>query len=242
MSFERARRSPLLSTLAGWPRRVLAALCLLAAGATFFLAPAAGRARPALDADAVPVVVAARALAAGRVLAADDLRLTQWPRAIAPTNRLADPNAAVGRAVGAAMARGEPFTTSRLLDTAIAAALGPSEVAVTVTLRESAAASIIQPGALIDLYGTEASSVLADGGSISTTRPDASSRASPSPLISAARVLAVLPTESAGAPPSSADGSTGPAPVVVLAVNHAVVGRLAGQSVDTMLATLRPAQ
>jgi Flp pilus assembly protein CpaB len=214
MFASRSRHSPLISRLAGWPRRTLAVACLLLAVASLLLGRTGRADRAASSAPAATlatVLVAARPLAAGTVLDAADLRALAWPESLAPATVLADAHAAIGRTVGAAMARGEPLTASRLLDTSISAALSRNQVAVTVNLQQQSRASILSAGALVDLYAAGAAG---------------------RPLVSAARVLAVL------AP--SAAAQDGPLSVV-LAVSRAEVGRLAGQPIETILATLRPA-
>jgi Flp pilus assembly protein CpaB len=239
MTFTRGRPRPLLSVLAGWPRRLLAGACLLAAVLTQLVSwgqPDPQDVRPAT----ASVLVAARPLGPGQVLRDSDIRAEAWPLDLAPVSALPDARSAVGHRVGSAMARGEPLTTSRLLDTSIAAALSPTQVAVTLTLREPANASVLRAGASIDLYAA-ADSVLADGQAAisSGVGSGRDARASPEPLISGARVLA---TASATVADSSAPSPADVPLTVVVAVNGSVVGRLAGQPFDTLIATLRPAQ
>ncbi|MDQ1743001.1 MAG: hypothetical protein QOE23_1340, partial [Pseudonocardiales bacterium] len=153
-----SRLSGLLAVLAGWPRRVAAALCLLLA-----VVSALGSAGSPAPPHRTPLVVTARPLAPGTLLAAADLATVDWPAQLVPTGavrRLAD---VLGHIVAAGMTRGEPLTEARLLDTGISAALTPGQVALTIGLAGGNQATILQAGALVDLYAADSDTALSTG-------------------------------------------------------------------------------
>lgn len=208
-----------LSALAGWPRRVAALLCLglaLVSALTSHSPPAEGRSSP--------VVVAAKPLPPGTVLAAADLAAVLWPAAIVPAAAVARLSDALGHVVGAAMSRGEPLTAARLLDTGISAALGPGQVALTIGLAGGNQAAILQAGALVDLYPANPDTALIQG-----QPPPAASRQ----LGAGVRVLAVLP--------AAEDGATaGSGPSLVIAADRGTAARLADHPAGQFVASLVP--
>jgi len=126
-------------------RRALAAVCAGVAvlAGLRVLAPA--------PAATVPVLVAAHDLAAGSVLAADDLTHAAYSPALVPSRLADDP---VGRVLAAPMRRGEPVTDVRLV--------GPSLtdgydglVAVPVRLPDAGSVALLQVGDHIDLVATD---------------------------------------------------------------------------------------
>lgn len=112
-------------------RRSLALRWLLVAAAAAFAAVQVDRLGAAAEAsrrawgDAVPVAVAARPLAAGTVVDADDVTVERWPRAVVPDDALTDPP--VGQVVVAAIVAGEAVVPARLAPAGLtgAAALVP---------------------------------------------------------------------------------------------------------------------
>lgn len=192
-------------------------LCLLL-GVLAFLRPSAG---PAARSGAT-VVVTTRALRPGAVVTVADVRAAQWPADTVPTAALERVADVVGHPVGAAMARGEPVTTSRLLNTSISRSLTTGQVALAITLANREQAAIVQPGALISLYATADSAPLVEGRAIS-----GSSHA----LAPDVRVLAVLP---------AAEGADRTQFGVVIATYPSTAARLAAQPVGALLATLIP--
>lgn len=215
------RFDALAATLTGWPRRVLAALCLGLAVLSF-LRSSSG---PGVSGGAT-VLVTTRSLQPGTVLAAADVRAARWPVADVPGGTIARPADVIGRPIGAAMARGEPVTASRLLNTAISRSLTAGQVALAVTLATGEQAAIVQPGALISLYATADSAPLVEGQAV-PGHVAAGNRA----LASAVRVLAVLP--------DSGDGHSSQFGVVI-ATDPGTAARLAGQPLGALLATLLP--
>src|SRR4051812_50031977 len=83
-----------LPRIGRWPRLLVAGTCLLLA-----LASAVGghQAVDAPAATAQPVVVAARPLPAGHLLARADLALARWPTAGRPAGARSDPSTVAGR-------------------------------------------------------------------------------------------------------------------------------------------------
>lgn len=126
-------------------RRTLAAVCAA-------LAVLAGiqAARPA-DHATVPVTVAARDLASGTVLTADDVVVTRLPVGSAPKGL--DPHA-VGRTLAAPIRQGEPVTDVRLVGPALVAAY-PSRVALPVRIADADAVGLLRVGNRVDLVAAD---------------------------------------------------------------------------------------
>lgn len=212
----RHRLAGLLNNFAGWPRRIAASLCLLLALLSAFTSHT--RTAP----HQAPVVVSARSLLPGTVLAAADLRSALWPEMTVPAAAVTRVSDAIGHTVGAAMTRGEPITAARLLDTGITAALAPGQVALTISLASGNQAAILRSGAVVDLYSTAAEANLVEG------KPLPGSR-SGHQLATNVRVLAVLP------PSESSGGSS-----LVIATDRATAARLADLPAGPILASLVP--
>lgn len=144
--------------------RALLAAGLAAAAVASGLSAVAPAAAPT-----VPVLTAARDLAAGAVLAADDLEPAAVPRDLVPDGALGDPAAAVGRVVAGPVRRGEPLTDVRLLGAALLPAGG--SVAVPVRLAEPATGALVRAGDVVDVLsaspeGGSAAAVVATGLSV----------------------------------------------------------------------------
>jgi pilus assembly protein CpaB len=209
-----------LTFLAGWPRRIAALLCLALAllSAVTSHAPSAGHTSP--------VVVTAKPMRPGAVLAATDLALAPWPDALMPTAAVVRLSDALGRTVGAAMTRGEPLTSARLLDTGISAALDPGQVALTIGLAGGNQAAILQAGAVVDLYAATGDTAVIQG------QPPPAGVASRRLGVNV-RVLAVMPAD--------ADAATGGAgPSLVIAADRTTAARLADHPTGQFLASLVP--
>jgi pilus assembly protein CpaB len=210
---------PLLTALAGWPRRVGALICLALAalGALGFGGHAA---RAALGS----VLVASRSLQPGVVLAAADLSSARWPANSVPTGALRRDADAIGRRLAGALARGQPIQLGSLLEPAIATALGSGQVATTVTLADPHQVTILASGSRVDLYGAASTGAgfgqgTVEGGAVARN----------------VLVLAILPaTELSGdlSPPSS--------PGLIIATDPTTAGRLAAHMSAPFLATLVP--
>jgi Flp pilus assembly protein CpaB len=188
-------------------RRPLAAL---SAG----LAVAAGlHAVAAPSPHTVPVVVAARDLAAGAPVRAGDVRTAAFRPGSVPAGLVADP---VGRTLASPLRAGEPVTDARLLGPALARA-SPGGVAVPVRLSDPGTAALLRVGDQVDLVSTDPQ----DG---STT-------------VLASRVLVLaLPAETdSDGVAGAAAGGTLTGRVVVLAVPVADVTSVSGASVTHFL-------
>ena len=95
------------------------------------------------------VLTAARDLAGGSVLSADDLVVADVPRALVPGGALAATTAAVGRLVAGPVRAGEALTDVRL----VGAGLLPAgdEVAAPVRVAEPATAALVRTGDVVDV-------------------------------------------------------------------------------------------
>jgi Flp pilus assembly protein CpaB len=112
-------------------------VALACAGLAFVSVRAlAARAAASGPARTVPVVVAARDLEAGSLLAVDDLKLADVPDP-APPASLTDPSTAVGALAVTPFVAGEPVTSTRLAEPAgpLVARVPPGLLGVTVTAR-----------------------------------------------------------------------------------------------------------
>lgn len=124
--------------------RVLLAAGLAAASVAAGLAAVA----PA-PAPTVSVLTAARDLAPGAVLGADDVVAAAVPRALVPTGALTDLAATAGRLLAGPVRRGEPLTDVRLLGAGL---LPPGDqLAVPVRLAEPATGALVQAGDRVDV-------------------------------------------------------------------------------------------
>lgn len=206
--------------LSGWPRRVAAVLCLLLAAVS-----ALGRPESPVSQHRSPIVVTAKQVGPGTVLAASDLVTVGWPDELLPSGAVTRAADALGHTVAAAMTRGEPVTAARLLDTGISAALHPGQVALTIGLASGEQAAILQAGALVDLYAAGSDSALVAG----SPPPSGTGRLLGSNL----RVLAVLPTQAE--PAAAASG-----PSLVIAADRSTAARFADHPAGQFLASLVP--
>lgn len=155
------------------------------------------------------VLVAARDLAGGAVVGADDLRTTAVPAGFVPDGALEDVAGAVGRVVAGAVRAGEPLTDVRLLGAGL---LPPgAEVAVPVRVAEPATGALVRAGDVIDVL-----SASPEGGESATT------------VASSVRVLSVpLPGD------DPAEGA-----LLVVAATRSTAGRLAAAAVTGRLSVL----
>lgn len=201
---QRVRAVRVLARLAGWPRRVAAVTFALTA-VLLMMRPDAP-APPTIAAQAsVPVVVAARDLAAGTTLTRAHLRTTGLPSGAVPAGAARDLPSAVGRVVAGPVRRGEPLTDARLLGPGLTAGLDATEAtAVPVRLADPESGALVRPGDRVDVLGT-------------AVEPDGGSRGDAVTFATSVRVLAVVRGDEA------ADGV-----LLVVATAPAVARRLAG--------------
>lgn len=133
-------------------RRILAAvLALLAVGLAVLP-----------DSPTVDVVVAARDLAPGVPLSADDVRVVAVPPSLAPAGTVSAADASGRALVGPARA-GEPLTDARL------APVDPGVSSVAVRLSDAGVAGLLRPGSRVDVVGA-GSHVLAADASVVAVR------------------------------------------------------------------------
>jgi pilus assembly protein CpaB len=98
-----------------------------------------------------PVVVAARDVPAGAVLAAGDLLIVRRPPGELPGGAVVDPSAAVGRTLGSGMRSGEALTDARLVGSGLLAGRPSSEVAAPVRIADGEAAALLRAGDRVDV-------------------------------------------------------------------------------------------
>jgi Flp pilus assembly protein CpaB len=132
-----------------WSRTVVARR--IAAGGLVVLAAVAAW-RPDPGDDRADVVVAARDLAPGIELTADDVRLETRTAATVPEGAQADLATVVGTRLAGPARRGETLTDVRLLSPRLAeASAGPNARIVPLHLDEAAVLDLIRPGDVVDV-------------------------------------------------------------------------------------------
>jgi Flp pilus assembly protein CpaB len=138
-----------------WSRTIAARR--IAAGALVVLAAAAAL-RPDPADERSDIVVAARDLAPGMELSADDVRLESLTATMVPDGSQSDMAAVVGTTLAGPARRGEPLTDVRLLSPRLAeAAAGPMARIVPLHLADTALVDLVRPGDVVDvLAATEA--------------------------------------------------------------------------------------
>lgn len=172
------------------------------------------------------VVVAARDLAAGHTLTADDLRLVRMPRTLAPAGTVAQPADVEGRQVVVDVPAGLPLVAGVLGGGRFGLEAPVGTVAVPIRLADAAVAGLLRPGDRIDLVAP--SDVWAGPGAEATTV-----------LARAALVLDVT-TDQASEDPGllGVGASQGAEPLVVVAVGAEEGHRLAASGVGSLGAVL----
>lgn len=157
----------------------------------------------------VRVLAAARDLAPGTRLAAQDVRVLELPPSAAPAGVLRDGTGVAGRVLGGAMRAGEALTDVRLLGAGLAAP--PGEVAVPVRVAEPALPLLLQAGDRIDVLAAS------PAGQVSATT-----------VVAGVTVLAVPQVE----------GDRGDGALVVVAAPPAAAARLAAAAVTSRLSVV----
>ncbi|WP_418060359.1 SAF domain-containing protein [Pimelobacter simplex] len=130
-------------------RRLLAALLLAGATASSLhvLAPP--------DPPTAAVLVAARDLPAGRVLAPGDLTSAPLPPGVLPAGAVPPGSPPLGRALAAPLRRGEPLTDVRLVGPGLATGQPSGTVAVPIRLADAGQAALLAAGDVLDLLATD---------------------------------------------------------------------------------------
>ncbi len=126
-------------------RRILAGLLALVAVGVAVLP----------DGSTVAVLVAARDLAPGVALGADDVRLVTVPPSLSPAGAVSQ-REALGRGLVSAARAGEPLTDARL------APVDPGVSSVAVRLADAGVAGLLRPGSRVDVVGAESRVLAAD--------------------------------------------------------------------------------
>ena len=194
-------------------RRVVAAGCVAVAVALGLssLTPS----KPAV----VPVVAAARDLAAGTVLTPDDVRWVSLPVAVEPTGALTAMSDAVGHAVAGPIRDGEPITDVRLDGGAAAGGVtdaplappGDGLVATPVRLADVQAAGLLRVGERVDVLAA----IPQPGTPAAASADSAASAASAVVVAEDVRVVATPTTPDGGS--AALDSTAGDGALVVLA-------------------------
>ena len=151
----------------------------------------------------IPIVIVSRDLMPGHVLTRSDLAVADWPRDLGPAGAVPDPQALVGRALGAGMSRGEAVTPARVRGPGLLTGALPGFVASHIRLGDPAMAAMAAPGDHVDLISSAGQVVASD-----------------------VVVLAVDSGSEGGSGWSTKSGS-GPPSGVVVAVEGGEAGRLA---------------
>ncbi len=146
---------------ARWRRRVLRRLVSAVLAATAVLLVVLELRPPAEPVTAA--LVAARDVPAGAVLAEADLRVDHVPRAAVQPGGLSSVADAVHRRVGAALARGESVTASRLVPRGALDGLPAGRVALHVVSADPAAVDLLAPGLAARVYPAAGGPALAVG-------------------------------------------------------------------------------
>ncbi|MEU4740955.1 SAF domain-containing protein [Actinosynnema sp. NPDC023658] len=103
----------------------------------------------------VDVLVAARDLAPGVALGADDVRVVAVPPSLSPAGVVSRAEA-LGRGLVGAARSGEPLTDARL------APVDPEVSSVAVRLSDAGVVGLLRPGSRVDVVGAESQVLAAD--------------------------------------------------------------------------------
>lgn len=186
---------------------------LLAAG---LAAGAVATALPVVAPDpaaGTEVLAAARDVAAGAVVRAEDLAVVALPPDLVPDGALLPGADVVGRLAAGALRAREPLTDVRLVGPGLLASLGVDGlVAVPVRLADPAAAALLRPGDRVDVLAA-------------STAPDGPPAAA---VVAAAAPVLAVPEATA-----AAEGA-----LVVLAAPPSTAARLASAEVSSRLSVV----
>jgi Flp pilus assembly protein CpaB len=126
-------------------RRILAGLLALVAVGVAVLP----------DGSTVDVLVAARDLAPGVPLGADDVRTVAVPPSLSPAGAVSQ-GESLGRRLVSAARSGEPLTDARLTP------VDPGVSSVAVRLADTGVVGLLRPGSRVDVVGAESDVLAAD--------------------------------------------------------------------------------
>jgi pilus assembly protein CpaB len=201
-----------LRRAATWHRRLLVA-GLLAASVAFAI-----EAMSPPPSRTEPVLVAAKDLAGGTRLVADDVRMKDIAPASLPEGALRTPAFAAGRTLDAPVRKGEVLTDVRLVGKAFLDSYGDGRVAAPVRIADAASVRLLRAGDIVDVL---AAGVGADGSATSIAR-----------VVAAATPVLAIPTINES-PFGSTDSTSGALVVVVTSTETAA--RLAAAAVTDRL-------
>ncbi|KGN36515.1 Flp pilus assembly protein CpaB [Knoellia subterranea KCTC 19937] len=108
-----------------------------------------------------PVVVAARAVPAGSLIAPSDVRVVRLSESVPLVGALARPDAVVGRQVAGRLEVGEVMTPSRLVPRTVADGLPRGTVAAHVTVADPGVLDLVSAGRRITLFADTGGPALA---------------------------------------------------------------------------------
>jgi Flp pilus assembly protein CpaB len=130
--------------------RTLAARRVAAGALVILAAVIALRSDP--QGDRIEIVVAARDLASGVELTADDVRLENRTAATVPDGSRSDVGAVIGTTLAGPARRGEVLTDVRVLGPRLAESVaGPDARIVPLPLADSALLDLVRPGDVVDV-------------------------------------------------------------------------------------------
>lgn len=187
---------------------------LLAAGLLAVAVVAGLRSVAPPPAPTAPVLVAGADLAAGEVLAPDDLAVVDVPLTDPgpPDGALVAAGPAIGRTLAAPLRRGEAVTDVRLVQPSLLDGY-PGLVAVPVRVPDAGAVALLAVGDRVDLVATDP-------------------RAGTSTVVAAAAPVLALPADE----PSAGAGSSPGGALVVLGASPSAAPMLAGAGATAQLA------
>lgn len=149
-------------------RRPLAAAC-----AAIAVAAALAVARPP-GPHTVPVLTAARDLDTGAVPGPRDVRVARFPADLVPTRALRQAADTGGRALAAAVRRGEPITDVRLVGPQLRGS--PGGVALPVRFADAEAARLLLPGDRVDVLAGPPGDAVSISAAVRPSGPPAPAR------------------------------------------------------------------
>lgn len=150
-----ADESPVRTAVRGARRSVLAHRRLVAAAcAGIAVAASLSALRPA-EPSTRPVVVAARDLASGTELSADDVELRDLPADGVAAHAYTDPGQVIGEVVGAPMRDGESLTDVRLLGSDLLSGYPEDATIATVRIADPQSLWGVEVGTYVDIVGVD---------------------------------------------------------------------------------------
>jgi Flp pilus assembly protein CpaB len=168
------------------------------------------------------VVVARHPIAAGVSIAATDVRLVRWPRAVAPPKCFHSMREVRGHRTAGPVLAGEPITPARLVGRDLLAGLAAGLRAVPLAVTDPHVDEFVSVGNRVDVYPAVDDS------------PGITSDPAPrSAVVTGALVLATLPPR-----PSGDGGVPASSATLVVAVRQTDVARIARASSSQMFAVV----